>query len=152
MVHLFPGFSGLAFGLAICPTLWIVSYCLKKHKAYNLDPQGIPGAFAPHLANYIRATEYMLTLATASIVLLAGSSALHPNGHLPWFFASPLVLLAFSVVYGILFMVLLILNYEQVQHGNPHTAFEYSRSEALGFSALLCFCLGYLLLVFLITR
>lgn len=34
----------------------------------------------------------------------------------------------------------------------PHTKLEYSRSEALGFSSLLCFCRGYLWLIFAITR
>jgi len=61
-------------------------------------------------------------------------------------------MLAFSVLYGLLFMALLILNYENVQHGNPHTRLEYARSEALGFGTLLRFCAGYLWLVFAVTR
>lgn len=121
-------------GVAIFPAIWCYSYKIKKFETYDLDPQGKPGAFEARLANYIRATEYLLGLATGSIVLLVGSSALHANGRLPWVYASPLVLLAFAVIYGILFMGLLILNYESVQHGKAHTRLEYSRSEALGFS------------------
>ena len=151
-MHLFPGFSGLLVGGLILPAIWVYSYRTKKYESFNLDPQGTPGTFEPLLSKYIRATEFIVGLATGSIVLLVGSSALHASGHLPWFFASPLVLLAFSVIYGILFMVLLVLNYENVQHGNPHTRLEYSRSESLGFSSLTCFCLGYLWLIFTITH
>jgi hypothetical protein len=152
MWHLFPGFSGLVVGGAMLPALWSVSYALKEYEAFNLDPEGKPGAFEPLLAKYIRAAEFLVGLATGSIVLLVGSSAFRAGGHLPWVFASPLILLAFCAVYGILFMVLLVLNYENVQHGNLHTKLEYSRSEALGFGSLSCFCIGYLWLILAITR
>ncbi len=123
MPHLFTGFSGLLVGGLTLPIVWIISYWTKKVEAFNLDPQGKPGAFEPLLAKYIRAIEFVVGLATGSIVLLVGSSVIHPGGRLPWVFASPLVLLAYSVIYGILFMILLVLNYENVQHGNPHTRF-----------------------------
>jgi len=152
MPHPFPGFSGLAVAVGLLTLIWIVSYKTKEHQSFNLDPQGVPGAFEPLLAKYIRASEFLVGLATSSIVLLVGSSAFRSTGHLPWTYASPLVLLAFCVLYGVLFMTLLIFNYENVQHGNPHTRFEYSRSEALGFSSLSCFCLGYLWLVLVVTR
>jgi hypothetical protein len=150
--HLFAGFSGLLVGGLILPVVWLISYHLKVHAAFNMDPQGTPGAFEPLLAKYIRATEFVVGLATGTIVLLVGSSALHNSGRLPWIFATPLILLAYAVIYGILFMILLILNYENVQHGNAHTRFEYSRSEALGFGSLICFCLGYFWLILTITR
>jgi hypothetical protein len=80
------------------------------------------------------ASEYIIGLATGSIVLLVGSSALHgQSGRLPWFYASPLLLLAFCVIYGVAFMVWLIYNYEERQHGNPHTRFAYAFSLTLGF-------------------
>jgi len=102
------------------------------------------GAFEPFLAKYIRVAEYVIGLATGSIILLVGSSALHgQGGHLPWFYASPLLLLAFCVIYGVGFMVWLIYNYEEHQHGNPHTRFAYSLSLSLGFSSLACFCVGF---------
>lgn len=134
------------------PTLWVISYSLKEYEAYNLDPQNQPTAFEPLLAKYIKLAEFLVGLATSSIVLLVGSSAFRASGHLPWVYASPLILLAFCVLYGLLFMALLILNYENVQHGNPHTKLEYSRREALGFGTLLCFCAGYLWLVFAVIR
>jgi hypothetical protein len=53
------------------------------------------------------------TRSTGSIVLLVGSSAFHgQGGRLPWFFASPLLLLSASVLFGLLFMAWMILNYE----------------------------------------
>jgi hypothetical protein len=115
---------------------------------FTFEPQGKPNSFEPRLANYIRAVEFLLGLATGSIVLLIGSSALHPNGKLPWVFASPLIVLAFCVVYGVLFMVLMIYNYEEFLHDNEsYIRSRYVRSQGLGFSSLACFFLGYLWLV-----
>jgi hypothetical protein len=74
------------------------------------------------LQKYLHLAEFMIGLATGSIVLLIGSSIFHgKDGHLPSFYASPLLILAASVLLGLAFMALLILNYEEVKHGNPHT-------------------------------
>lgn len=151
--HPFAGFTGLMAGPAIIALLAVQRYRAKEHQSYNLDPKGEAGAFEPLLAKYVRAAEFVITLASGSIVLLAGSSFLHnPGGHLPWVFASPLLLLGWSIVFGVAFMVWLIFSYEEYQHGNPHTAKVYTVSEALGFGSLACFCAGYILLIFLITR
>jgi hypothetical protein len=152
-VHLFPGFSGLATGVGILAIVWASSYLTKKDVTYNLEPEGKVGAFEPFVAKYIRAAEYIIGLATGSIVLLVGSSALHgQGGRLPWFYASPLLLLALSVVYGIAFMVWLIWHYEMHQHGNPHTRGAYSLTEGLGFGSLSCFCVGYIWLIIQVTH
>jgi hypothetical protein len=45
----------------------------------------------------------------------------------------------------------LIFNYEEHQHGNPHTRLAYSLSLTLGLSALACFCVGYVWLIFRVT-
>jgi hypothetical protein len=153
MWHPFPGFSGAVIGPAMFCSLWTACYLNKQFESYNLDPQGTPGAFDPLLSKYIRASEFIIGLATGSIVLLVGSSALHAQGgRLPWFYASPLLLLGWSVILGVAFIVWLIFSYEEYQHGNKHTKLVYSISEALGFSSLGCFCLGYILLIFLVTR
>jgi hypothetical protein len=153
MRHLFPGFTGVVLGPLILAGIAIVSYLTKKYESYNLDPRGVAGAFEPLLAKYIRAAEFVIGLASGSIVLLVGSSFLHSQGgRLPWFFASPLLVLMWSVVYGVAFIVWLIHSYEEYQHENPHTKLVYTISETLGFSSLACFCLGYVLLIFLITR
>lgn len=153
MLHLFPGFSGTVLGLVVPLGIGIACYKSKKYESYKLDPMDRPGAFEPFLVKYIRVAEFVIGLATGSIVLLVGSSALRgQGGRLPWFYASPLLLLAWCVLYGIAFMVWLILSYEEFQHGNPHTAKVYSVSETLGFSSLACFCLGYFWLIFSIAR
>jgi hypothetical protein len=54
----------------------------------------------------------------------------------------------------VLFMTLLVLN-EQHRHepaARSYTRFKYSRNQALGFSALGCFCIGYAWLVVDATR
>jgi hypothetical protein len=143
-----PGTAGFCVGLGL---FLLVRYIADKRTAqsgtFTFEPRGVPGTFEPRLANYVRAVEYLLGLATGSIVLLVGSSALHPNGTLPWVFASPLIVLGFCVVYGVLFMVLLIFIYEEFLHHNNYTRARYVRNQGLGFSALACFCLGYLWLV-----
>ena len=88
---------------------------------FTFEPKNEPKSFEPRLANYVRAVEYVLGLATGSIVLIAGSSALHPDGKLRWVYASPLVMLALCVVYGLLFMGLMIYNYEEYLHHNNYT-------------------------------
>jgi len=143
-----PGTTGCIVSLAV---FLLIRNLADKRTAqegpFTFEPGGVPGAFEPRLANYIRAVEFLLGLATGSIVLLVGSSAIHPNGILPWVFASPLVVLGFCVVYGVLFMILLIFNYEEFLHHHNYTRARYVRNQAFGFSALLCFCLGYLWLV-----
>jgi hypothetical protein len=152
VLHLFPGFSGLTFGILILLGIGTVSYLTKEHEAYNLDPLGVRGTFEPFLVKYIRVSEFIIGLATGSIVLLVGSSALHgQGGRLPWFYRSPLLLLAWSVTYGVGFMVWLIFHYEEYQHDNPHTKLAYTISETLGFSSLLCFGVGYVWLIFQVT-
>ncbi len=153
MWHPFPGFSGLLIGPLVFGGIGVASYLTKEYEAYNLDPQGKPGSFEPLLAKYLRASEFLIGLASGSIVLLVGSSALHSQGgRLPWFYASPLMLLAWCVLGGVAFIVWLIHSYEEYQHGNKHTKWIYTISETLGFGSLLCFGLGYFLLIFLVTR
>jgi hypothetical protein len=154
MPHLFPGFSGVVTIALIPAIIGTVSYLTRnKIPAYNLDPLGKPGAFEPLLQKYIRLAEFMIGLATGSIVLLIGSSAFHgQGGHLPWFYASPLLVLAASVLTGLGFMTWQILSYEETQHGNPYKASWYSISETLGFSSLAFFCIGYVWLVVAVTR
>jgi hypothetical protein len=133
--------------------LWAFLLKTKKFEAYNLDPQGAPGAFEPLLQKYIRLAEFVVGLASGSIVLLVGSSVFHgQGGKLPWVYASPLLVLAASVLTGLLFMAQEILSYEENQHGNPHTAKEYALSETLGFSCLLFFVIGYAWLIVGVTR
>jgi uncharacterized membrane protein YesL len=149
MAHLPLGINGVIVGLAIFGVIGAAAYITREQGPFNYDPMGKPGAFEPFLAKYLRAAEFIIGLATGSIVLLVGSSALHgQGGRLPWFYASPLLLLAMCVIFGIAFMVWLIYSYEEYQHGNPHTRAVYALSLTLGFSSLACFCAGYIWLIF----
>jgi len=115
MWHPFAGFSGTVLGALIFVGLYLLLYFTKEFEVYNLDPKDKPGAFEPFLARYLRASEFVIGLATGSIVLLIGSSALHgQSGHLPWVYASPLLLLSWCVLYGVVFMVWLILHYKAI--------------------------------------
>ena len=153
MWHPFPGFSGSLTSIGILAGMWFFRRATKKFPAYNLGPGGDPHAYEPIINRYIRLSEFMIGAASGSIVLIVGSSALHgQGGKLAWFYASPLILIAASVVYGIGFMACQILTYEEVLHGNPHTANNYALNETLGFSALLCFVIGYIWLIFASTN
>lgn len=125
MWHPFPGFSGAVTSAAISAVLGVYLRLTKKHKTYNLGPGGNPREYEPIMNRYIRLAEFMIGAASGSIVLVVGSSALHGNGgRLAWFYASPLLLIAASVVYGIGFMACQILTFEDVLHGNPCEIFE----------------------------
>jgi hypothetical protein len=116
--HFFPGSTGLVTAVLILLIAWVVSYSGKKYASYDLDPKGVVGTFEPILARYLRIAEFIIGIDTGSIVLIVGSSALHGQaGHLPWVYASPLLLLGCSVIYGVIFMACLIMNDENVRHG-----------------------------------
>jgi hypothetical protein len=159
MWHPFPGFSAVILGPLSFGVIFALSH--REHKGdrdpkdvkFDLDPLGKSGAYEPFLAKYLRVSEFIIGLATGSIVLLVGSSALHgQNSHLPWVYATPLLLLSFCVLYGAIFMVWQIYDYEMYQHGTPHTREGYALSEALGFSSLLCFGSGYIWLIVAVTQ
>ena len=78
-VHLVPGFSGLVLGPFVFGVVWCLTFFTKAPGPFNLDPQGGKGAFEPFLSKYLRMAEFIIGIATGSIVLLVGSSALH--GH-----------------------------------------------------------------------
>jgi hypothetical protein len=131
-MHVFPGLRGMVVGALIPIALWCICFFTKANANYNLDPNGKLGAFEPFLAKYLKIAEITIGLATGSIVLLVGSSALNgKGGHLPWFYASPLYLLAFSVFYGIAFSAWMTFHYEMYQHDHKHSRKQYAFSETL---------------------
>jgi zinc transporter ZupT len=99
-------------------------------------------------------TKFVLGLAAGSIVLLVGSLNFNQaNGRSLKPFASPLFLVAMSIIYGVLFMILIALNYEyHLHHPNSYTRFQYTRNQSLGFGALVCFCISYMWLIATATR
>jgi hypothetical protein len=61
-----------------------------------------------------------------------------------------------TIIYGVLFMILLALSYEHhLHHPNEpgaYTLFRYTRNQSLGFSALSCFCISYIWLIAAATK
>lgn len=153
MPHLFRGFSGVVTAVTVPVVIWMISYTSrKKHATYNMNPKDKPGEFEPLLQKYLRLAEFMIGLSTGSVVLLVGSSVVHgQEARLPWFYASPLLILAGSAITGVAFMAWLILCYEEVQHGNSYTSKAYSLSETFGFSSLALFLIGYVWLIIAVT-
>ena len=152
IMHLFPGSGGITVGLLSPVVIGVICYKNKKHDLYNFDADGSPGAFEPFLAKYLKLTETVIGLAAASIVLLVGSSAFRgQSGRLPWFYASPLFLLAFCVLWGIIFSFWMIFHYELYQHDGLHSKFHYALNETLGFSYLFCFVAGYAWLIWVVA-
>jgi hypothetical protein len=86
-------------------------------------------------------------------VLLAGSSVLRSGGKLPWLYGSPMVLIRFSVIYGVFFMALLNFFYEGfLQHRQSYAPWKYRLVNIAGFSALFTFAIGYIWLAFVVAN
>jgi hypothetical protein len=64
-----------------------------------------------------------------------------------------LFVLVLSLIWGVLFMPFLALDYEAYRHHEkPYTRFNYARNQAFGFSSLACFALGYFWLILIVAR
>lgn len=93
--------------------------------------------FAPLLENYIGVMKLLITVAAASIAF--GSTSPPKTGV---FIAK--IILAFSILYGVVFTGLLQFFYDEyTQNVRAYTRLRYSLIEALGFSSLVCFIAGY---------
>jgi hypothetical protein len=154
---LFPGFPGVATAVGLFALIWLIIYLKSKGEPVVFDPGGKHGEFGKRLLPmYLDITKFVLGLAAGSIVLLVGSlNFTQSNARSLKAFASPLFLVAMSIIYGVLFMIFLVLNYENHRNhpdANSYTRFKYTRNQAFGFSALACFCLGYTWLVVAASR
>jgi hypothetical protein len=154
----FAGLAGIITALGVFLVLWLIVFLRTKGKFFTFDPGGNDGEFGKTLLPmYLDIAKFVLGLAAASIVFcLFGSSNFGPSAARPLStFASPLFLVAMSFIYGVLFMIFLVLNYEAHRSRpdlNSYTRFKYTRNQAFGFSALACFCAGYTWLVVAATR
>ncbi len=155
---LFPGFPGVLTAVGLFGLIWLIVYLKAKGHPVVFDPAGQHGEFCKRLLPmYLDITKFVLGLAAGSIVPLVGAMNFNPsNAHSLKAFASPLFLVAMSIIYGVLFMILLALSYEHhLHHPNDprsYTLFRYTRNQSLGFSALVCFCISYLWLIVAATR
>jgi hypothetical protein len=155
---LFPGFPGIATALGLFAVTWLIVGLRTQKEPVVFDPGGKHGEFGKGLLPmYLDIAKFVLGLAAGSIVLLVGSLNINnqSNARPLKSFASPLFLVAMSIIYGVLFMIWLVLNYERHLHhpdSQSYTRFQYTRNQALGFSAPACFCVSYIWLVFAATR
>jgi hypothetical protein len=161
----FPGFHGIEVGIGLFLVVWTLAWLvlwprremswfkkLISNHNFDFEPPGEKGAFEKLLANYLDIAKVVIGLSSGSIVLLVGSASFRSTGRLPASFASPLSLLALSILYAVFFMVFEILNYEGFRHRTRlYSRFKYSRNIGLGFGSLLCFCVGYMWLIFIVT-
>jgi len=150
---LFPGFPGVATAVGLFAFIWLIVYLKCKGQPVMFDPGGKHGEFGKRLLPmYLDITKSVLGLAAGSIVLLVGAMNFNQSSTRSLkAFASPLFLVAMSIIYGTLFMILLALSYEyHLHHPNDpgsYTLFRYTRNQSLGFSALVCFCVSYIWLI-----
>ncbi len=145
MLHLPPGTSGAVVAIAVGFVVWVITLnTIGSNSSYTFEHGNQPQSFEPRLAGYMKSIETLIGLATGSIVLLAGSSVLRSGGRLPWVYASPMVLMGFSVIYGLFFMGLLNFFYECFLHNrSSYLAWRYRLVNVVGFSALFTFAIGY---------
>ena len=154
---LFSGFPGIATGLGLLAVIWLIVGLRTGKIPVVFDPGGKHGEFGKGLLPmYLDIAKFVLGLAAGSLVLLVGSLNLNQANARPLkSFASPLFLVAMSIIYGVLFMILLVFNYEHHLHdpnSRSYTRFKYTRNQSLGFSSLACFCISYLWLIVAATR
>jgi hypothetical protein len=145
------GWQGVVAGVLVFVISWtIVSIRIPKDYQPMFDKRD--GSFERLLAIYLDVTKFILGLAGGGIVLIVGSFSLGKEcrSNLP--FASPLFMLAMSILYGLMFMPFLVLNYESFKRGSGHSRRQYIRNRVLAYSGLSCFCIGYTWLIGVATR
>ena len=143
----------IACGLAFCS---LFSYFWLSHRgisSFYFDPQDfwfyekgggreLPVAaqtstFEPLLKSYIDVTKLLITVAAASIAFGGNQQGAKQ-------ISTAKIILAFSILYGVLFCAVLHFFYDQyTQNVRAYTRCRYSLIEALGFSTLFCFIAGY---------
>jgi hypothetical protein len=109
----------------------------EEGRGRHLPMSATTGRFEPLLVQYISVAKLLITLAAASITFGG-----NPNKDLLIFIAK--LILAFSIVCGVLFCALVLYLYDEyTQNVEVLTRFRYCTIEALGFTTLFSFFLGY---------
>ena len=153
-IKLFSGWIGVGVGFVILLVTWLVVHLRTEgFTSFTFEPHDGEMSFEKVLGPYLDIAKFVLGLAAGAIVLVIGSSVFGSAKRLPKSFASPLFLLALSIIYGIMFMVFLVFNYEGFRHDKTcYTRFRYVRNQSLGFGSLACFCVGYAWLIVAATE
>jgi hypothetical protein len=145
-IHLI-GWPGIASGIGVFVVTWGMLSLITRKKKFELTEDFLNKI----LPMYLDIAKFIMGLAAGGIVLTIGSTSMRPpstpqssTAHLPANYVSPLFLLAMSMVYGIVFMPLLASNYEAfIAKTYKYSRWRYVRNRTMGYSALICFCLGY---------
>jgi len=153
--------SGWSFGIIVGIVLFLSAYlwCLRVEKSYDyvtftprkrdrfgkyIEGEGKEEElvdFDPRHGHYLKCAEVVITLSSASLIFIP--SVHLSSGVLPRF-AFSLVLLGFTVLYGVLFMAFVTYFYEEFLYDPKRfTVYRSALLSALGFTALLCFGLSY---------
>jgi hypothetical protein len=137
-----PGTIGVGAGIGVFICLFLGIGAKLEDARFQFSP-----SFDKLLQIYLDVVKFILTMAGGGIVLVVSATIFRsdkPATPLPPRFASPLAILAFTILYGVLFMAFLARSYEiSKRDSNVYTRWRYARNQALGFSAIICFCLGY---------
>ena len=129
--------------LAILLALYILVFKCAQPGAYALDPKDSgsgtnkgQGTFEPHNKNYLELAKLIIGLGSASIGAVAvfffrnDRSSQELQRHIAW----PLIFFVASVVYGVVFIGMLVWRYEQYCHRpESYTWFWYASILSLGF-------------------
>src|SRR2546429_5280580 len=107
------------------------------------DSHGNPVPFEHRHERYLNVAEVMVTLASASLVFIPSSRlSVYKNAC-----AFALILLGLCVLYSVGFMALLTYFYERFLYNDQsYLPWKYGLLHALGFGALFCFALAYIVL------
>jgi hypothetical protein len=132
--------------IVLFPREWISNPQWPRAEPYVLVGDKLVD-FVPRMQQYTKTAEMVITLASASNVFIPGHVSRNPATDLP------LVLLGFAVVWGVCFIAWMSYCYEQALYDiGSFQAQEYSTMFALGFGALDCFAVAYLVLALVIAH
>jgi hypothetical protein len=150
----------VALGVVIPGGFFIFEFRIERKAPYvtltpfkrGRDPKDgsvieVPGEvdFDPRHGHYLKLGEVLITLASASLVFIP---TLHSTSRLPAL-GFCMMILGLTVFYSLSFMALTTYFYEMfLFEPTSFTAFRSSLMFSLGFGALLCFALAYLVLAF----
>ena len=139
---MFPGIAGASSGVGVFVCLLAAIWARLEDARYQFATD-----FDKQLQIYLDITKFILTMAGGGIVLVVSATIFRssaPVRPLPAPYVSPLAVLALTVLYGVLFMVFEARDYEKSKRSKDlYTRWPYARNQALGYSAIVCFCLGY---------
>jgi hypothetical protein len=152
----FAGFAGIVTALGRFAVRPLVVFLRTKGSSFTFDTGG-NGEFAKLCFRSTWRLQNWTWFGAASMVFcwFGSSNFGSSNARSLKSFASPLFLVAMSIIYGVLFVIFLVLNCENHRNhpnSNCDTRFKYPQNQAFGFSALAGFCLGYSWLVVATTR